>query len=123
MLTALLPSNYLPVLIFFFIAVAFGSVTIIAGYLVRPKNTYDQKLAPYESGILPETDARQQFPLRYYLIAMLFVLFDIEVVFLYPWAVSFSKIGVFALVEMILFIAVLFVGYFYAWKKGALEWD
>ena len=123
MLTALLPSNYLPILIFFFIAVAFGSVTIIAGYLVRTKNTYDQKLAPYESGILPETDARQQFPLRYYLIAMLFVLFDIEVVFLYPWAVSFSKIGVFALVEMILFIAVLFVGYFYAWKKGALEGD
>jgi len=122
-LTALLPANYLPIFVFFFIALAFGLVTIIAGYLVRPKNTYEAKLNPYESGILPETDARQQFPLRYYLIAMLFVLFDIEIVFLYPWAVSFNKIGVFALIEMILFMLILFVGYFYAWKKGALEWD
>ncbi len=123
MLKALLPSNYLPILVFFFIALAFGVVTIVAGYLVRPKNTYDQKLTPYESGILPETDARQRFPLRYYLIAMLFVLFDIEMVFLYPWAVSFNQLGLFALVEMILFLTILFVGYFYAWKKGALEWD
>ncbi len=93
------------------------------GYLVRPKNTYAQKLTPYESGILPETDARMQFPLRYYLIAMLFVLFDIEMVFLYPWAVSFDQLGLFGLVEMILFLSILFVGYFYAWKKGALDWD
>ena len=121
--SGLLPSNYLPILVFFFIALGFGSVTIIAGYLVRPKNPYEEKLNPYESGILPETDARQQFPLRYYLIAMLFVLFDIEIVFLYPWAVSFDQLGLFGLVEMILFLLILFVGYFYAWKKGALEWD
>ena len=123
MSTALLPSNYLPILIFFFIALGFGMVTIITGYLVRPRAPYKAKLSPYESGILPETDARQQFPLRYYLIAMLFVLFDIEIVFLYPWAVSFSRLGLFALVEMLLFLVILFVGYFYAWKKGALEWD
>lgn len=123
MLTSLLPANYLPILVFFFIALGFGVVTIVMGYLVRPKNTYDQKLTPYESGILPETDARMQFPLRYYLIAMLFVLFDIEMVFLYPWAVSFDQLGLFGLVEMILFLAILFVGYFYAWKKGALDWD
>lgn len=123
MLTSLLPANYLPILVFFFIALGFGVVTIVMGYLVRPKNTYAQKLTPYESGILPETDARMQFPLRYYLIAMLFVLFDIEMVFLYPWAVSFDQLGLFGLVEMILFLSILFVGYFYAWKKGALDWD
>ncbi len=118
-----LPSNYLPILVFFFIALAFGVVTILMGYLVRPKRPYLEKLQPYESGIIPETDARQQFPFRYYLIAMLFVLFDIEMVFLYPWAVSFNKLGLFGLVEMVLFLLILFVGYFYAWRKGALEWD
>jgi NADH-quinone oxidoreductase subunit A len=118
-----LPSNYLPVLVFFFIALGFGVVTIIMGYLVRPSRPYAEKLYPYESGIHPETDARQRFPLRYYMIAMLFVLFDIEVVFLFPWAVSFDHLGLFGLVEMILFLLILFVGYFYAWKKGALEWD
>jgi len=118
-----LPSNYLPVLVFFFIALGFGVVTIIMGYLVRPSRPYVEKLYPYESGIHPDTDARQRFPLRYYMIAMLFVLFDIEIVFLYPWAVSFNHLGLFGLVEMILFLLILFVGYFYAWKKGALEWD
>jgi len=121
--TGLLPSNYLPILVFFFIALGFGVVTIIAGYLVRPSDPYQAKLNPYESGILPDTDARHQFPFRYYLIAMLFVLFDIEIIFLYPWAVSFNQLGLFALVEMMLFLLILFVGYFYAWRKGALEWD
>ncbi len=93
------------------------------GYLVRPSRPYKEKLDPYESGILPDTDARFQFPFRYYLIAMLFVLFDIEIIFLYPWAVSFNQLGLFALVEMIIFLLILFVGYFYAWQKGALEWD
>ncbi len=118
-----LPSNYLPILVFFFIALAFGVVTIMMGYLVRPKRPYLEKLHPYESGILPDSDARMQFPFRYYLIAMLFVLFDIEMVFLYPWAVSFNSLGLLGLIEMILFLLVLFVGYFYAWRKGALEWD
>ncbi len=118
-----LPSNYLPILVFFFIALAFGVVTILMGYLVRPKRPYLEKLHAYESGILPDTDARMQFPFRYYLIAMLFVLFDIEMVFLYPWAVSFNKLGLFGLIEMVLFLLILFVGYFYAWRKGALEWD
>jgi NADH-quinone oxidoreductase subunit A len=71
----------------------------------------------------PTTDARQRFPLRYYMIAMLFVVFDIEGVFLYPWAVTFNQLGLFALVEMVIFLSILLVGYFYAWKKGALEWD
>ena len=120
---AWLPTHYLPVLVFIFVALAFGGVTILAGDLLRPKRPYAEKLLPYESGMDPEKDARQPFPLRYSLIAILFVVFDIEIVFLYPWAVSFNKLGLFALVEMYLFMAVLLVGYFYAWKKGALEWE
>lgn len=118
-----LPVNYLPIVVFIAVAVAFGAGTIIVGYLVRPKKSYPEKLSPYESGMKPFSDARNPFPMRYYIIAMLFVLFDIEVVFLYPWAVVFNKIGLYGLIEMILFIAILLVGYFYAWKKGALEWD
>ena len=117
------PSQYLPILIFIFIAMAFGGVSILAGYLVRPSRPYASKLKPYESGMDPFTDARIPFPSRYYIIAMLFVIFDIEAVFLYPWAVVYKKIGLYGLIEMVLFIAILFVGYFYAWKKGALEWD
>ncbi len=118
-----LPENYLPVLIYLAIAVGFGVVTILIGYLVRPSRPYREKLYPYESGIHPLTDARQMFPMRYYIIAMLFVIFDIEVVFLYPWAVTFLQLGGHALAAMLLFIGVLLVGYFYAWEKGALEWD
>lgn len=117
------PINYLPIAIFILIALGFGVVTILIGYLVRPRKSYREKLLPYESGMDPITDSRQMFPLRYYMIAMLFVIFDIEMVFLYPWAVSFNQLGLFALIEMIVFISILFVGYFYAWKKGALEWD
>ena len=118
-----LPTNYLPILIFIIIAIAFGVGTIIIGYLVRPKKTYPEKVSPYESGMDPISDARNPFPMRYYVIAMLFVLFDIEVVFMYPWAVVFNKLGLYGLIEMILFIGILLIGYLYAWKKGALEWD
>ena len=117
------PLNYLPILIFMLIATAFGIVSILAGYLVRPSNPYKAKLMPYESGSPTFSDARIKIPMRYYIIAMLFVIFDIETIFLYPWAVVFNKLGLFGLVEMLLFILILLVGYFYAWKKGALEWD
>ncbi|MEK7702499.1 MAG: NADH-quinone oxidoreductase subunit A [Nitrospirota bacterium] len=117
------PINYVPIAIFILVALGFGVVTILMGYLVRPRDPYPDKLSPYESGMEPISEPHPRFPLRYYLIAMLFVIFDIEVVFIYPWAVTFQKLGLFALVEMIIFISILFVGYFYAWKKGALEWD
>ena len=84
---------------------------------------YRAKLAPYESGSPLFSDARVQFPIRYYIIAMLFVIFDIEIVFMFPWAVAFKKLGLVGLVEMIVFIGILVVGFWYAWKKGALEWD
>jgi len=117
------PVNYLPIVMFIAIALAFGGVTLLLGNLLRPSRVYKAKLTTYESGSIPFSDARIPFPLRYYIIAMIFVIFDIETVFLYPWAVVYNELALFGLIEMVLFIGVLLVGYFYAWKKGALEWD
>ncbi|MCC2640874.1 MAG: nuoA [Nitrospira sp.] len=117
------PLNYIPILIFIAIALAFGGVSLLFGWVVRPSRPYRAKLAPYESGSPLFSDARVQFPIRYYIIAMLFVIFDIEIVFMFPWAVAFKKLGLVGLVEMIVFIGILVVGFWYAWKKGALEWD
>jgi len=117
------PANYIPILVFIGIAFAFGAVSLLAGWFVRPNHPYRAKLAPYESGSPLFQDARVQFPIRYYIIAMLFVIFDIEIVFMFPWAVAFNKLGLVGLVEMGVFIGILVVGFWYAWKKGALEWD
>jgi NADH-quinone oxidoreductase subunit A len=117
------PLNYVPILIFTGIAVAFGAVSLLLGWVLRPNRPYRAKLAPYESGSPLFSDARVQFPMRYYIIAMLFVIFDIEIVFLFPWAVAFKKLGLIGVVEMAIFIGILVVGFWYAWKKGALEWD
>ena len=118
-----IPLNYLPILFFIFIAIGFGAISLLAGWFVRPSRPYRAKLAPYESGSPLFSDARVQFPMRYYIIAMLFVIFDIEFIFLFPWAVDFKRLGVLGLMEMIVFIGILLVGFWYAWKKGALEWD
>jgi NADH-quinone oxidoreductase subunit A len=118
-----IPLNYVPILIFIAVALAFGVVSLLAGWVVRPSRPYRAKLAPYESGSPLFSDARVQFPIRYYVIAMLFVIFDIEIVFLFPWAVVYHKLGLVGLVEMAVFIGSLVVGFWYAWKKGALEWD
>ena len=117
------PFNYIPIVIFMALAAAFGIGSFIAGWLLRPSRPYRAKLLPYESGSPLFMDARVQFPIRYYIIAMLFVIFDIEVVFLFPWAVVFKKLGLLGLIEMGVFLAILIVGYWYAWKKGALDWD
>lgn len=117
------PLNYVPIVMFMVVALAFGLVSLLAGWLVRPSRPYKAKLIPYESGSPLFQDARVQFPMRYYIIAMLFVIFDIEVVFMIPWAVAFRKLGIVGLVEMFVFLAILIVGFWYAWKKGALEWD
>ena len=118
-----IPLNYLPILFFILIAIGFGAVSLLAGWFVRPSRPYRAKLAPYESGSPLFSDARVQFPMRYYIIAMLFVIFDIEFIFLFPWAVDFKRLGLLGLMEMIVFIGILLVGFWYAWKKGALEWD
>jgi NADH-quinone oxidoreductase subunit A len=117
------PTGYLPVLIFLVIALGFGLGSLLFGYLVRPRRPYDEKLSTYESGMVPEGEPRQKFSVKYYIIAILFVVFDVEAVFLYPWAVSFDKLGLYAFVEMMLFILVLAVGYVYAWRKDAFVWD
>jgi NADH-quinone oxidoreductase subunit A len=117
------PENYIPILLFIGIAIAFGAVSLLAGRIVRPSRPYRAKLNPYESGSPLFSDARIQFPMRYYIIAMLFVIFDIEVIFIIPWAVRFQSLGLLGLVEMLVFIGILLVGLWYAWKKGALEWD
>ena len=117
------PENYVPILVFIGIAIAFGAVSLLAGWFVRPSRPYRAKLTPYESGSPLFPDARIQFPMRYYIIAMLFVIFDIEIIFMIPWAVAFKTLGLVGLVEMMVFIGILLVGFWYAWKKGALEWD
>ncbi|MBF0606974.1 MAG: NADH-quinone oxidoreductase subunit A [Candidatus Magnetobacterium sp. LHC-1] len=118
-----LPEGYLAIMVFLMIAFAFALGSLMFGYLVRPRRPYAEKLSTYESGIPPEGEPRQRFSIKYYIVAILFVVFDVEAVFLYPWAVVFDKIGVFAFVEMAIFIAVLAAGYVYAWKKGALDWE
>jgi NADH-quinone oxidoreductase subunit A len=116
-------NSYFPILLFIFVALVFGVVTLIVSYLVQPKYPEPEKLSTYECGSEPFSDARMPFPVRYYIFAMLFVIFDIEIIFLYPWAVVFDKIGLIGLLEMIIFIGLFVVAYVYAWRKGALEWD
>ncbi|MCX5721679.1 MAG: NADH-quinone oxidoreductase subunit A [Nitrospirae bacterium] len=118
-----IPENYLPILLFIGIAIVFAAVQLGAGWLVRPSRPYRAKLAPYESGSPLFSDARIQFPMRYYVIAMLFVIFDIEIIFMIPWAVRYQSLGLLGLAEMLVFLGILLVGFWYAWKKGALEWD
>lgn len=115
--------QYLPVVIMMLIALGFGLGALLIGILVRPHRPYHEKLVPYESGNPPMGGTRQRFSIKFYIIAMLFVVFDVEAVFLYPWAVVFDKIGLYAFVEMALFILILLVGYVYAWKKDAFNWD
>jgi NADH-quinone oxidoreductase subunit A len=115
--------DYLPILIVLVIVIAVGIGMVFASALLGPKKPSPEKNAPYECGIIPAEDARKSVWVRFYMIAMLFILFDIETVFLYPWAVIYRKLGLFGLGEMATFLVILIVGYAYAWKKGALSWD
>jgi NADH-quinone oxidoreductase subunit A len=114
---------YLPILLLVIVAVLFGTASLVFSSLIGPKKPSALKLSPYESGCEPVGTARERFSIKFYLIAMLFILFDIEAVFLYPWAILYKRLGVFGLAEMGVFIVILFVGYIYVWKKGALEWE
>lgn len=115
--------SYLPILIFLLVGVGFAIVTIWLSTVIIPRHTSPAKEMPYESGANPIGSAHSRFEIKFYLVAVLFILFDIEVVFLYPWAVAFRHLGLFALIEMVLFIVILFVGYAYLIKKKALEWN
>ncbi|MDQ3855372.1 MAG: NADH-quinone oxidoreductase subunit A [Chloroflexota bacterium] len=115
-------SNYWPIAIFFVIVIGFALASLAMSRLIAPHKPSPIKAETYESGIEAIGTAQQRFDVRFYTIAMLFVLFDIEAVFLYPWAVVYDRIGLYGLVEMVLFIALLLVAYAYAWRKGALDW-
>jgi NADH-quinone oxidoreductase subunit A len=115
-------SDYIPIAIFIVVATGFAVFTLVFTSLIHPEKYNKVKLEPYECGIEPLTDARDRYSIRYYLVAMLFVIFDVETVFMFPWAVIFDKLLLFGLIEMVVFIFILVVGYYYAWQKGALEW-
>ena len=115
--------EYLPIFIFFILAVGFALVTLFLSAIFGKRKITPQKMIPYECGMDPIGEARKRFSVRFYIVAMLFIVFDIEAVFLYPWAVIFRDLKIFGLVEMGVFIAILLVGFVYVWKKGALEWE
>jgi NADH-quinone oxidoreductase subunit A len=115
--------NYTPIVLFILVAAGFAVVMANLSKLLGPRRPNREKLTTYESGMVPVGTTKERVSIKYYVVGMLFIIFDIEIVFLYPWAVSFTKIGAFAIWEMLLFVALLFVGYLYALKKGAFEWD
>ena len=115
--------EYAAIAAFILVTTLIGFIAIGLGTLFGPNHANDKKAMPYESGMNPIGPGTRRMPVRFYLIAVLFILFDIETVFFLPWALVFRQLGLFGLVEMFLFIAILLVGYFYAWKKGALEWE
>ncbi len=118
-----MPADYLPVLILVVVAVGMSAIAIALSAVLGPRKSTPSKLMPYESGMVPTGDARLRFSIKYFVVALLFILFDVETVFLYPWAVYFRQLRLFGLLEMLVFVGILGVGYLYAWRKGALEWD
>jgi NADH-quinone oxidoreductase subunit A len=118
------PHVYVPILVLFVIAAGFAVFSVVAAAITGPRRYNRAKLEPYECGVeaTPQA-ANRHFPVKYYLTAMLFIVFDVEVIFLYPWAVAFDKLGSFGLIEMVLFIGTIFVVYAYVWRRGGLEWD
>jgi NADH-quinone oxidoreductase subunit A len=117
-----IPYEYLPIMIIMMISVMFSVVVLLVGSIFRLSRPYKDKLLIYESGNPPVGETRERFSIKFYIIAMLFVVFDVEAVFLYPWALVFDSIGLYALIEMMLFIVMLLIGYVYAWKKEAFNW-
>src|SRR5271154_1489174 len=116
-------SDYLPLVVFIAIAAVIGGVLLVAPFLVAYKSPDPEKVSAYECGFNPFDDARMKFDVRFYLVSLLFIIFDLEIAFLFPWAVAFHDIGAFGFWSMIIFLGVLTIGFVYEWKKGALEWD
>jgi len=116
-------SEYLPILVFLGIAVGLAAIIVLASYVIARQNPDPEKISPYECGFEPFGDARKQFDVRFYLVAILFIIFDLEVAFLFPWAISLGELGAFGFWSMFVFLAILTIGFIYEWKKGALEWE
>ena len=116
-------ANYYPILLFILVGLGVGVIAIAAGKVLGPSNPDDDKLSPYECGFEAFEDSRMKFDVRYYLVAILFIIFDLEIAFLFPWAIVLDEIGLFGFWAMMIFLAVLVVGFIFEWKKGALEWE
>ena len=115
--------QYLPVFLFILVGIAVGIVPLLLGYVLGPNRPDPEKNSPYECGFEAFEDARMKFDVRYYLVAILFILFDLEIAFLFPWAVAFHDVGLVGFLTVVLFLAILVVGFAYEWKKGALDWE
>jgi NADH-quinone oxidoreductase subunit A len=116
-------ADYLPVVLLAALGAVFAVASIVAARLLTPKRPTPAKVMPYESGIVPEKAPRDRFSVKFYVVAMLFIVFDIEAIFLFPWAVTFRQLGLFGLVEMVIFIGLVFAAYVYVWQRGGLEWE
>ena len=116
-------NNYLTIIIFFGVALLLSIGFIFLNFVFAPKNPDQEKLSAYECGFEPFNDSRMEFDVRFYLVAILFIIFDLEIAFLFPWAISLGKIGIFGFVSMMIFLFILTVGFIYEWKKGALDWE
>ncbi|MFV8835299.1 NADH-quinone oxidoreductase subunit A [Aquisalimonas sp.] len=116
-------AEYLPILLFIIVGLGLGAVLIVAGFVLGPRRPNDEKLSPYECGFEAFEDTRMKFDVRYYLVAILFIIFDLEIAFLFPWAIVLDDIGFFGFAAMGLFLFILLIGFLYEWKKGALEWE
>ena len=115
--------DYFPIMLFLFIALGLSIGFIVLNFVFSPKNPDPEKLSAYECGFEPFNDSRMEFDVRFYLVAILFIIFDLEIAFLFPWAISLGKIGLFGFVSMMIFLFILTVGFIYEWKKGALDWE
>ena len=115
--------DYLPIILFLIIALILSAGFILINFLLSPNNPDPEKLSAYECGFEPFNDSRMEFDVRFYLVAILFIIFDLEIAFLFPWAISLGAIGVFGFVSMMIFLFILTIGFIYEWKKGALDWE
>ena len=115
--------EYLPIILFLIIALGLSISFVILNFILSPKKPDPEKLSPYECGFEPFNDSRIEFDVRFYLVAILFIIFDLEIAFLFPWAISLGKIGLFGFISMMIFLFILTVGFIYEWKKGALDWE
>lgn len=118
-----MPYEYIPIFILLVLAIAVGIIVLLLGRYLGPHRPTRKKGAPYESGMIPYGPGTRQMPVRFYLVAVLFILFDVEIIFFLPWAVTFQKLGLFAIIEMFIFVAIMMTAFVYLWKKGAMEWE
>ena len=115
--------DYLPIIVFLLVALVLSVAFVTVNYLASPKNPDPEKLSAYECGFEPFNDSRMEFDVRFYLVAILFIIFDLEIAFLFPWAISLGTIGIFGFTSMMIFLFILTIGFIYEWKKGALDWE